>query len=425
MTTSERPLFVYLQRPDNGEWVVAGRYVRDAHSGSGSFRYAPSYVEAGLSWAIDPVNLPFVPGVDYPAPRYGGLHDVLRDASPDSWGQMLIRREHNLGVHATAIDFLRLSGNGERWGALAVGESRKPHVAKLASPRLHRLDALVQEVLAIAQSKPAINGPLRKRLFATPSMGGARPKATVQDGDDYWLVKPGLMTDTVDLALLEHVTMQWGKKAGLRFADTRYHPLGIERGVIRILRFDRRGAQRVMTVSAASLLQVAYPPVTATDSSGASYPRLAEELKRIGAPPEDGIELFGRMVFNAVVGNNDDHPRNHAVLFDLDQQRWRLSPAFDVVPDTQDDPQTLVMQVSAGRHDITREAMLQDYLRFGFVTHADAQDHFDVLVKRIADSFDNIAPLLDAVLRNAMQERLHTMLARLGKTPSIRLPGGD
>jgi len=32
----------------------------------------------------------------------------------------------------------------------------------------------------------------------------------------------------------------------------------------------------------------------------------------------------------------------------------------------------------------------------------------------------NIAPLLDALLRNAMQERLHTMLARLGKTPSIR-----
>lgn len=420
MITSERPLFVYLQRPDNGEWVVAGRYLPDAHAGSGSFRYAPSYVEAGLSWAIDPVNLPFVPGVDYPARRYDGLHDVLRDASPDSWGQMLIRREHQLGIHATAIDFLCLSGNSDRWGALAVGESRKPHVAKLASPRLHRLDALVQEVLAIAQAKPAIDGLLRKRLFATPSMGGARPKATVQDGDDYWLVKPGLMTDTVDLALLEHATMQWGRRAGLRFADTRHHPLGIGRSVLRILRFDRRGAQRIMTVSAASLLQVQYPPVEAADSSGASYPRLAEELKRIGALPEDGIELFGRMVFNGVVGNNDDHPRNHAVLFDLDQQRWRLSPAFDVVPDTQDDPGVLVMQVSAGRHDITREAMLQDYLRFGFATHADASDHFDALLKRIEDGYADIAPLLDAALRASMQQRLQTMLAKLSVAPVVR-----
>lgn len=42
MTISERPLFVYLQRPDNGEWVVAGRYLPDAHAGSSSFRWASS-----------------------------------------------------------------------------------------------------------------------------------------------------------------------------------------------------------------------------------------------------------------------------------------------------------------------------------------------------------------------------------------------
>lgn len=413
MATSSRPLYVYLQRPDNGEWVVVGRYVLDAQTQTGNFRYAPSYADAGLSWAIDPVNLPFIPGMEHLARRYGGLHDVLRDASPDSWGQMLIRREHQLGEKATAIQFLRLSGNGDRWGALAVGDTPKPNMAQLASPRLHRLDALVQEVLAIAENRPAIHTPLRKRLFATPSMGGARPKATVQDGNDYWLVKPGLMTDTVDLALLEHATMQWGRAAGLRFADTRHHALTAERSVVRILRYDRRGARRIMTASAASLLQVQYPPVEAADSDGASYPRLAEELKRIGAPAEDGIELFGRMVFNGVVGNNDDHPRNHAVLFDLDQQRWRLSPAFDVVPETEDDPQALVMQVSAGRRDITRDAMLLDVTRFGFATRGQAEDHFDALLARIDKAFAQVAPLLNAALQARLAERLRVMLVRL------------
>ena len=413
MAISSRPLFVYLQRPDNGEWVVAGRHAFDARTGIGSFLYAPSYVDAGLSWAIDPVNLPFIPGMEHLARRYGGLHDVLRDASPDSWGQMLIRREHQLSEKATAIQFLRLSGNGDRWGALAVGDTPKPNIAQLASPRLHHLDALVQEVLAIAESRPAVHAPLRKRLFATPSMGGARPKATVRDGEDYWLVKPGLMTDTVDLALLEHATMQWGRAAGLRFADTRHHALTVERSVVRILRYDRRGARRIMTVSAASLLQVQYPPVEAADSDGASYPRLAEELRRIGAPPEDGIELFGRMVFNGVVGNNDDHPRNHAVLFDLDEQRWRLSPAFDVVPDTEDDPQALVMQVSAGRRDITRDAMLRDVTRFGFSTRQQAEDYIDALLARIDKAFAQVAPLLNAALRARMAERLRTMLLRL------------
>ena len=81
-----KPLFVYLQRPDTGEWVTVGRYLVNA-AGVGMFRYAPGYVEAGHAWSIDPVNLPFSPDQEIVAPRYGGLHDVLRDASPDAWGQ--------------------------------------------------------------------------------------------------------------------------------------------------------------------------------------------------------------------------------------------------------------------------------------------------------------------------------------------------
>lgn len=36
------------------------------------------------------------------------------------------------------------------------------------------------------------------------------------------------------------------------------------------------------------------------------------------------------MVFNALVGNIDDHPRNHGLLHD--GHGWRLSPAFDITP---------------------------------------------------------------------------------------------
>ena len=58
--------------------------------------------------------------------------------------------------------------------------------------------------------------------------------------------------------------------------------------------------------------------------------RLAEEHKRIGAPLEDRLDLFGRMVFNAIAGNDDDHPRNHAAIYKASEKRWRLSPDFDV-----------------------------------------------------------------------------------------------
>lgn len=61
-----------------------------------------------------------------------------------------------------------------------------------------------------------------------------------------------------------------------------------------------------------------------------SYPLLADELRRWSCRPDDDQrELFRRMVFNAMVTNNDDHPRNHALLRSPDG--WPLSPAYDIV----------------------------------------------------------------------------------------------
>lgn len=411
-------LYVYLQRPDTAEWVVVGRYTRD--NGVGLFRYAPSYAASGLSWSIDPVNLPLLFDIEHSAPRYQGLHDILRDASPDAWGQLLLRLKHDLPENTLPIDYLRLAGNGDRWGALAISASAKPDVAHLASPKLRKLEDLVQELLAISERRPAIHPQLRKQLFATPSMGGARPKATIQDGDTFWLVKPGLATDTVDLALLEHGTQQLGRAVGLRFADTRHHALAGGISVVRVLRFDRDGQRRIMAVSAASLLQIEYPFTSDADSKGASYPRLAEELRRIGAPKEDLVELFGRMIFNAVVGNDDDHPRNHAVIFDSGEGRWRLAPAFDVVPNPDETPQRLVMQLSSARRDIDRSALLADHGRFGFTRQDEAERYLDALIQTIQQSFDRIKDLFGPDLSVLMFERIQATSRQLAPVTVTR-----
>lgn len=195
MASTSRPLYVYLQRPDTGEWVTVGRYRTDA-AGTGHFLYAPSYAEAGLAWAIDPVNLPFLPGADVVAPRYQGLHDVLRDACPDAWGQALLRREHNL-----------------------------PADARMSTPSLPQLNEVVEELAALAERRPPVRARIRARLVQTASVGGARPKATVQDDKgQFWLVKPELATDVANIPLLEHVGQQWGAASGLNFAATVFHP---------------------------------------------------------------------------------------------------------------------------------------------------------------------------------------------------------
>ena len=178
-----------------------GRYRRDGQSGIGTFRYAPSYFDQGLPWSIDPINLPLQSGRVFRAPRYEGLHDVLRDAGPDAWGQALIRRRHEMPFSASALDYLIRAGNGERWGALAVGGTRQAAVARLASPRLDRLADLVRELRALAEGRRAVHPDLRRKLIqSSASLGGARPKTTVVDERGQpWLVKPRLSTDLVDV----------------------------------------------------------------------------------------------------------------------------------------------------------------------------------------------------------------------------------
>jgi serine/threonine-protein kinase HipA len=47
--------------------------------------------------------------------------------------------------------------------------------------------------------------------------------------------------------------------------------------------------------------------------------------------PGDALELFRRIVLNAMVGNTDDHPWNTS-LRQLGLNDWRLSPLYDVMP---------------------------------------------------------------------------------------------
>ncbi|WP_238988604.1 type II toxin-antitoxin system HipA family toxin [Alcaligenes aquatilis] len=408
-----KPLYVYLQRPDTGQWVTVGRYIHDSSAKLGQFMYAPSYQDAGLPWSIDPVNLPLSGSVPIQASRYGGLHDALRDACPDAWGRLLIQRQHGLSDSSPNHAYLLKAGNAERWGALAVGSSPKPSIAELSAPPIAEIEKLSAELQAMQLRRPPVDPHLRRRLMATPSMGGARPKATVRDGDQFWLVKPILSSDTEDIPRLEHAAQEWGRAVGLNFAQTAYTGFGEDSAlsVMRSLRFDRQHGLRVMTLSAASLLQTEYPGHSG--SSAWSYPNLARTLTMIGAPQEDAIELFCRMIFNAVIGNDDDHPRNHAIHYLHDQGRWRLTPAFDVVPNPDFIPQYLAMELSHGSRQISRANALHDAKAFGLSGDEEAAELLDGLLARIEGQFDQVRLLLGPRLESLMQERLSEGLRRM------------
>jgi serine/threonine-protein kinase HipA len=318
---------------------------------------------------IDPIHLPVLDDAVYIAPRYQGLIDVLRDITPDSWGKVLIQREHGLGRHAHDFDYLLHTGNADRWGALAISAHATPSIAHISSPKLPKLKELLLELQLMASRQPAQYPAIRKSLIKTLSSGGARPKTTVQDGERYWLVKPTIASDDINTSLFEHACMRFGRSLGLNVSFTDlYQDQGTT--AVMVERFDRIGERRFLVLSGATLLSTEYPSANDRDSGANarwSYPLLAESLRAIGCPLEDLKELFLRMVFNALLGNDDDHPRNHAAMWNQAQHSWRLSPAFDIVPNMNATTR-LSMQLSRHRFDISDEAILGDWQFFGFQT---------------------------------------------------------
>ena len=414
-------VYVHLQRPDNGEWVTVGRYTLNraeviGERSIGQFVYAPSYLDAAYPWVIDPINLPRLDGVIYVAPRYEGLNDVLRDISPDAWGKQLIQGEYNLTNTAHEFDYLIHASNADRWGALTVSKTRNPNPALASSPKLARLDELLEELQLMAEQKSSKYPELRKRLMKTPSLGGARPKATVQDKNDYWLVKPTIATDVTNTALLEYAVMKWGARAQLNMAECNLHQDQARYAVL-VKRFDRTGSQRHMVLSGASLLETEYP--IGRDARGQSqarwsYPLLAQALRRIGVPQLDLNELFGRMIFNALCGNDDDHPRNHAVIWQQQENKWRLSPAFDVVPNMQESPKQLAMQLSASRWDIQHDALLADWRYFGFDSLEQAELYQNQMMHQIQLAADDLeSDGLSSEQAHLLRTRMSTVIGQL------------
>lgn len=119
------------------------------------------------------------------------------------------------------------------------------------------------------------------------------------------------------------------------------------------------------------------------------------------------------MIFNAVCGNDDDHVRNHAVVYRHEEKRWRLSPAFDVVPNAVETPTRLVMQLSLGSWESGRAAVLEDASQFGFGSRLDADQHLEGMLMAIEGAFDAGTGELDADWRQVLRQRMVQTVQRL------------
>ncbi len=330
--TSEREAYVYLQLPGTLETVPAALLrVQTLPDGTqvGRFRYGDRYLARPDAVPFDPFRLPLAKQV-FEFTQLRGIPGAVRDAAPDAWGRRVI--EHKLErdpADLHEIDYL-VHGPQDGAGYLSLGLKVEPPAPKRIYNRTYQLAELIAASRAIEEGG-RVAAHLLEQLDPGTSMGGARPKVTIEDDHRLWLGKFPAQGDRFNLQRVERATLDLARRCGLNVAQARLQPVGSS-DVLMLERFDRKhaegGYRRFGLVSGMTVLDCGDSYL---DRDRWSYPLLAENLRRWSDKPEaDCAELFRRMVFNAAVTNNDDHPRNHALL--RRHKGWRLSPAYDLAP---------------------------------------------------------------------------------------------
>ena len=324
-----REAFVWIWLPGSTAPVVAGRIrAEDDHL---VFAYGRSYLARDDAIPIYEPELPLRAGAIVPEPPLG-LANALRDASPDAWGRRVIAHRLAGGRGgADAIDDLdeltfMLRSGSDRTGALDFQASPTEYVPREADNAT--LERLLDSADRVDRGLP-LAPDLAEALQHGTAIGGARPKALIRDGDDKYVAKFSSSTDTFSVVKAEFVAMRLAGIAGLDVAPVRL-VRAMNRDVLLIRRFDREpagsGWARRAMVSALTLLGL-----DERFAAHASYEALADIVRaRFAAPAETLRELFARMVFNVLVGNTDDHARNHAAFWNGDS--LALAPAYDICP---------------------------------------------------------------------------------------------
>ncbi|ORJ57585.1 type II toxin-antitoxin system HipA family toxin [Geothermobacter hydrogeniphilus] len=321
--------FVWVWLPGETEPVVAGR-LEESH-GSLLFNYGRSFLERAEAISLFPPELPLRAGH---LPLLDGLSipGCIRDAAPDAWGRRVILNRI-YGKDAVKIDtgetseltFLLMSGS-DRIGALDFQRSPTEYTPRLA--RNASLAELLEAAERVEKGIPLTPG-LNSALLHGSSIGGARPKALIEDGKRKYIAKFSSTTDTRNVVKAEFVAMRLAQLAGMNVAPVKLVKAA-HRDVLLIERFDRRktatGWTRKLMISALTLFGL-------DEMMGryASYETFAELIRHDFDQPRETLrELFSRLVFNILCGNTDDHARNHAAFWD--GKTLSLTPAYDICP---------------------------------------------------------------------------------------------
>jgi serine/threonine-protein kinase HipA len=276
--------YVYITLPGETEAVTAGRFeLTKDRSGNtlGRFVYGKSYLARGNAVAIDPVELKLAGGT-YETARLNGVFGALRDSGPDYWGRRVIEKRAGI-PQLGELDYL-LNSADDRAGALGFGLGQQPPAPRRKFNKtleLAKLQEIAEALMRDEDVKAEEAAQVQDLMLIGTSMGGARPKAVVEDVEGLWVAKFNRPDDRWNNTRVEHAMLELARTCGISVATSRVETVA-GKDVLLVKRFDRektgKGYTRARMISGLTLLRADEAP---EERERWSYVLLSEELRRV------------------------------------------------------------------------------------------------------------------------------------------------
>jgi Uncharacterized protein related to capsule biosynthesis enzymes len=358
-----------------------------------SFEYDPDWLASAGPVAGFPLDheLYFGAGRQYARAGANELSGAFQDCSPDRWGKRLMdrreaieaREEGRKARNLRAWDYLVGVNDESRMGALRLVDPESERYVDdrtLGAPPITELRQLEGIAAHVERGDADLSDEMVRwiKQIGAPgaSLGGARPKASFRDqAGQLWLAKFPSNDDRVDMGLWEFLTYQLSLDAGIDMPEARLMQLSDRGHTYAVQRFDRTPGSRRMFSSAMTRLDV-------TESEGHSYLDLVQVIETGGNSTQiarDLEQLFRRVLFNILIGNRDDHLRNHGFMRAGDG--WQLSPAFDVNPNPDKDHHVLAIGDRDPSPDSSLLLATTDYYRLSKKAVSAVAEHVRAAVR--------------------------------------------
>lgn len=393
MTSSKKSkeAYVWIWRPNTTKPVVAGKLEQDGEQLL--FNYGKSYLERIND------NAPCIPIYEPELPLNAGIitpidglsiPSCIRDTAPDAWGRRVIINK-NLGLSGAGIDTTELGeltylleSGSDRIGALDFQASPSEYIPR--SSLSVSLEELLESADRVEQGVP-LTPELDTALFHGSAIGGARPKALIEDKNVKYIAKFSSNNDIYSVVKAEFIAMRLASLVGLRVAPVKLVSAA-NKDVLLIERFDRlaiaEGWSRKALVSALTLFGL-----EDMMARYASYEDLAEIVRHRFIDPKETLkELFSRLVFNILCGNTDDHARNHAAFWDGKQ--LSLTPAYDICPQGRSGNEASQAMLISGNNNLSQLKTCLETAHNFLLSESAARTIFASQIATIEEHWDSV-----------------------------------